>query len=74
MRTVLISLIKFYKFFISPLFVSRCRFYPTCSSYSLEAVQKHGALKGSFLTLNRLLKCHPFHEGGIDNVPDKFGE
>lgn len=74
MRTILINLIKIYKFFISPLFGSRCRFYPTCSSYSLEAIQKHGALKGSFLTLNRLLKCHPFHEGGIDNVPDNFGK
>jgi putative membrane protein insertion efficiency factor len=74
MRTILIKLIKFYKYFISPLFGSSCRFYPTCSSYSLEAIQIHGAFKGSFLTLKRLLKCHPFHQGGIDPVPDKFGK
>ncbi|MCK5889324.1 MAG: membrane protein insertion efficiency factor YidD [Methylococcales bacterium] len=74
MRIILINLIKFYKFFISPLLGSRCRFYPTCSSYSLEAIQIHGALKGSFLSLRRLLRCHPFHKGGIDPVPDKFGK
>ena len=74
MRIILINLIKFYKYFISPLLGSRCRFYPTCSSYSLEAIQIHGAFKGSFLSLKRLLKCHPFHEGGIDPVPDKFGK
>ncbi|MCK5191314.1 MAG: membrane protein insertion efficiency factor YidD [Methylococcales bacterium] len=74
MRIVLISLIKFYKYFISPLIGSRCRFYPSCSSYGLEAIQLHGALKGSYLTLRRLLKCHPFHEGGIDPVPEKFGK
>ncbi|MCF6203109.1 MAG: membrane protein insertion efficiency factor YidD [Methylococcaceae bacterium] len=74
MRIILIRLIKFYKYFISPLFGSSCRFYPTCSSYSLEAIQIHGAFKGSFLTLKRILKCHPFHQGGIDPVPDKFGK
>lgn len=74
MRILFITLIKFYKYFISPILGTRCRFYPTCSSYSLEAIQKHGALKGSFLTFRRLLKCHPFHEGGIDPVPDKIGK
>ncbi|MGZ8952976.1 MAG: membrane protein insertion efficiency factor YidD, partial [Methylobacter sp.] len=66
-------IIKFYKYFISPLLGDRCRFYPSCSSYSLEALQLHGAIIGSYLSLKRLLKCHPFHEGGIDPVPEKFG-
>jgi hypothetical protein len=73
MRFMLIAIIKFYKYFISPLLGSNCRFYPSCSSYSLEALQRHGAIIGSYLTLRRLLKCHPFHEGGIDPVPEKFG-
>jgi uncharacterized protein len=73
MRFMLIAIIKFYKYFISPLLGSNCRFYPSCSSYSLEALQRHGALIGSYLTLKRLLKCHPFHQGGIDPVPEKFG-
>ncbi|MDT4329514.1 membrane protein insertion efficiency factor YidD [Methylomonas sp. MED-D] len=72
MRFLLITLIKVYKYFISPLLGPRCRFYPTCSSYGLEAIQRHGAAKGSYLTLRRLLKCHPFHPGGIDPVPEKF--
>ncbi len=70
---MLIAIIKFYKYFISPLLGSNCRFYPSCSSYSLEALQNHGAIIGSYLTLKRLLKCHPFHQGGIDPVPEKFG-
>jgi putative membrane protein insertion efficiency factor len=70
---MLIAIIKFYKYFISPLLGSNCRFYPSCSSYSLEALQRHGAIIGSYLTLRRLLKCHPFHQGGIDPVPEKFG-
>jgi putative membrane protein insertion efficiency factor len=69
MRSLLITLIKAYKLAISPLLGSNCRFYPSCSSYGLEAIQVHGAAKGSYLTLRRLLKCHPFHEGGIDPVP-----
>ncbi|MDO9047003.1 MAG: membrane protein insertion efficiency factor YidD [Methylobacter sp.] len=73
MRFILIAIIKFYKYFISPLLGERCRFYPSCSSYSLEALQLHGAIIGSYLSLKRLLKCHPFHEGGIDPVPEKFG-
>ncbi|MGZ5008054.1 MAG: membrane protein insertion efficiency factor YidD [Methylobacter sp.] len=73
MRFILIAIIKFYKYFISPLLGDRCRFYPSCSSYSLEALQLHGAIIGSYLSLKRLLKCHPFHQGGIDPVPEKFG-
>jgi putative membrane protein insertion efficiency factor len=72
MQRLLIALLKAYKFFISPLLGPRCRFYPSCSSYGLEAIQLHGASKGFYLTLRRLLKCHPFHEGGIDPVPEKL--
>ncbi|WP_081607928.1 membrane protein insertion efficiency factor YidD [Methylomonas sp. MK1] len=74
MRFLLITLIKLYKYFISPLLGPRCRFFPSCSSYGLEAIQIHGAFKGSYLTLRRLLKCHPFHEGGIDPVPEKLSK
>jgi putative membrane protein insertion efficiency factor len=70
---MLIAIIKLYKYFISPFLGSNCRFYPSCSSYSLEAIQRHGAIIGSYLTVKRLLKCHPFHQGGIDPVPEKFG-
>lgn len=68
------ALIKAYKYLISPLLGPRCRFYPSCSSYGLEAIQIHGAAKGSYLTLRRLLKCHPFHEGGFDPVPKKLSK
>ena len=68
MKKVLISFIKFYRKFISPLKRPSCRFYPTCSMYTLEAVEKYGALKGSFMGIKRILKCHPFHKGGYDPV------
>ncbi len=71
MRFILQSLIKVYRFFISPLLGDNCRFYPSCSNYALEAIQRHGAFAGSVLTIKRLLRCHPFCEGGIDPVPDK---
>ncbi len=74
MQFLLITLIKVYKIFISPLLGPRCRFYPSCSSYGLEAIQMHGAAKGSYLTLRRILKCHPFHEGGVDLVPKKLSK
>ncbi|MDQ0245983.1 putative membrane protein insertion efficiency factor [Bacillus fengqiuensis] len=67
----LIGLIRIYQKFISPLKPPTCRFYPTCSHYGLEAVKRFGPLKGSWLTIKRLLKCHPFHPGGIDLVPEK---
>lgn len=68
MKTVIILLIRFYQIFISPMFPPRCRFYPTCSQYALDAVRKKGAVKGSWLALKRILKCHPFHHGGYDPV------
>lgn len=68
MKTAIILLIRFYQIFISPMFPPRCRFYPTCSQYALEAVQKKGVIKGSWMALKRILKCHPFHPGGYDPV------
>lgn len=69
MKGVLLSMIRFYRRFISPLKSPCCRFIPTCSEYALEAIQKYGAIKGSWLAVKRILKCHPFHKGGYDPVP-----
>jgi len=70
MRRILIMLIQLYQRFISPLKMRpSCRFYPTCSQYTLQAIEKHGTLKGVCLGLIRILKCHPFHPGGYDPVP-----
>lgn len=66
---VLIALVRFYQLFISPLKPPSCRFYPTCSSYMIEAIQVHGPLKGFWLGIKRLGKCHPLHPGGVDLVP-----
>jgi len=65
----LIFLIKGYRRFVSPLFPPTCRFQPTCSAYALEAIALHGAVKGGYLAIKRILKCHPFHPGGYDPVP-----
>jgi putative membrane protein insertion efficiency factor len=67
---LLLALIGFYRRFISPILGPRCRFTPTCSAYGLEAIQKHGPWKGGWLTLKRLLRCHPFTPCGCDPVPD----
>ncbi len=72
MKIILILIIKFYQKFISPFLGKNCRFYPTCSCYGLEAINKHGAIKGLYLTIKRILKCNPFNDGGVDFVPDKF--
>jgi len=61
-------IIKGYQFFISPLFPGTCRFYPSCSNYAHEAISKYGVIKGSYLGILRILKCHPFHPGGFDPV------
>lgn len=71
MKQLLLSLIKFYRKFISPMTPPACRFHPTCSQYGLEAIETHGAMKGGYLTIKRILKCHPFHPGGFDPVPPK---
>ena len=66
MKKLMILMIRGYQKFISPLFPPTCRFYPTCSVYFIQALQKYGVLKGSFLGIKRILKCHPFHPGGYD--------
>lgn len=66
MKYIIVQAIKFYRKFISPLKKPCCRFYPTCSEYAMQAVAKYGALKGSAKAVKRILKCHPFHEGGYD--------
>ena len=71
MKIILMGIIKIYQKVISPLTPPSCRFYPTCSHYGIEAIEKHGALKGSWLAVRRISKCHPFHEGGFDPVPEK---
>lgn len=70
MRSVLILLLRGYKAGISPFLPSACRFRPTCSEYMLEAIQKHGAVRGVWMGVRRLGRCHPFHEGGYDPVPN----
>lgn len=66
MKKVLLKLIAIYRGAISPYTMPSCRFIPTCSQYAMEAIEKYGALKGSWLAIRRLLKCHPFHKGGYD--------
>lgn len=67
---LLLAMIKTYQYAISPLIGSNCRFYPTCSNYTREAIEVHGAFKGGYLGLRRLLKCHPYHDSGVDLVPE----
>ena len=69
MKNVFIAIIKFYQNWISPLKPPTCRFIPTCSNYAIIAIKKYGTIKGSFLTLKRLLRCQPFSKGGYDPVP-----
>ena len=71
MTKIIIGLIRAYQFLISPMLGPSCRFYPTCSTYAIEAVQKHGVFKGSYHALHRVLRCRPGCEGGIDLVPEK---
>lgn len=66
---ILVFLIRVYKTLISPLFPPSCRYYPTCSTYSMEAIQKYGPLKGTWMGAKRIARCHPWHEGGYDPVP-----
>ncbi|WP_084471877.1 membrane protein insertion efficiency factor YidD [Haloglycomyces albus] len=69
--SVLSAPIRFYRRYISPTIPDRCRFYPSCSAYALEALAQHGPLRGLWLTVRRLVRCHPFHPGGVDLVPEK---
>jgi hypothetical protein len=68
-RKLALAPIRFYRLAISPLMASRCRFYPTCSAYALEAIERHGIARGGWLTVCRLGRCHPLHAGGYDPVP-----
>lgn len=68
MKKVLLAAIRLYQRFISPLAPPRCRFYPSCSSYAIDSVEKYGAATGAYLAVRRVLKCHPFHPGGYDPV------
>ena len=67
---LVILIVRLYQIAVSPFFGNRCRFYPSCSAYCIEAVRNHGCMKGLWLTLKRLSKCHPFHPGGVDFVPE----
>ena len=71
MRKLLAGLFKGYRYFISPLLGNNCRFHPSCSQYAETAVLRYGILRGLWLALRRLTKCHPWHEGGLDPVPEK---
>ncbi|MFO7551230.1 MAG: membrane protein insertion efficiency factor YidD [Haliea sp.] len=69
MRKLLIYIISLYRYAVSPFLGDNCRFHPSCSHYAQDAIALHGVLKGSYLTLRRIGKCHPWHEGGVDPVP-----
>jgi len=69
MKSVLLALIRAYQYLFRPLLGSNCRFYPSCSDYAREAVEKHGAVRGSWLAVRRIARCHPYHPGGYDPVP-----
>jgi putative membrane protein insertion efficiency factor len=71
MRFVLKIFIRAYQLVLSPLIGPSCRFYPSCSQYGIEAIDTHGALRGTWLTIKRISRCHPWHEGGFDPVPDR---
>ncbi len=70
MRAVLIVLIRVYQLFFSPLLGNHCRFYPSCSQYAREAVERYGVIRGVWLAIRRVLRCHPWHPGGFDPVPE----
>lgn len=69
MRVLLLALLRAYQYAIRPLLGANCRFYPSCSEYAREAIERHGAGKGSWLSARRLARCHPYHPGGYDPVP-----
>lgn len=71
MQIILIWIIKAYRYLLSPWLGMHCRFHPTCSCYAIEAIERFGAIKGSWLMLRRLVRCHPFCDGGLDPVPEK---
>jgi uncharacterized protein len=70
MTELLVFVIRLYRWLVSPLLGPRCRFHPGCSAYAIEALQRHGAIRGSWLAARRIARCHPLNEGGIDPVPE----
>lgn len=71
MKRIMLFLIRAYQLVISSVIPGRCRFYPTCSQYAVEALEKHGVVQGTYLIIGRISHCHPFHSGGYDPVPEK---
>lgn len=71
MKPLLLAAIQGYQYAIRPMLGANCRFYPSCSEYAQQAIERHGAARGSWLAAKRLCKCHPFHPGGVDLVPDR---
>lgn len=69
MKTLLLWMLRGYQYALRPLFGANCRFYPSCSDYARAAIERHGALKGAWLALRRVARCHPYHPGGVDPVP-----
>lgn len=70
LRSVIVLFLKAYKYCLSPFLGNHCRFYPSCSSYAMESVQRFGVIRGGWLSIRRLGRCHPWHPGGVDPVPD----
>ena len=71
MRSLMLSILRGYRYAVSPLLGPRCRFYPSCSEYAIEAIERYGVTSGGWLALKRISKCHPWHEGGVDPVPEE---
>ena len=69
MKTLFLALIRAYQYLLRPLLGSNCRFYPSCSDYAREAIERHGAMRGLWLAVRRVARCHPYHPGGFDPVP-----
>ena len=69
MKLLLLALVRAYQYLIRPMLGSNCRFYPSCSDYAREAIERHGALRGTWLAVRRIARCHPYHPGGFDPVP-----